>query len=365
MMEYLISVIEGKRTGLVASVVLVLLTLLAYVYIAGLKLFLLPYKFGIRKQFRLPCPVVSIGNLTVGGTGKTPMTLRLCELLTARGLKVVVLNRGYKGDNEYGVAIVSDGKRILLTPEQAGDEATMLAGMLKGIPVIVGKDRRVSGTLAVKEFQPDLILLDDGMQFYQLHRDFEITLLLSEMPFDNGWPFPRGKMREPMTHLRRSSAVVLTQTDRVTPDSIAALKLRVNKLAPGKPIFEATFKPTELVPLAGNDQKELEWLRGRKIGAFCALGNPEGFQGQLTELGAEVVHWHAFPDHHNLTMGELQQFLEQAASVGAEAVIVTDKDGVKLPPVMRPLPIYTLRARMILNDEEGFVNLMLKAVGLK
>ncbi|MEP6757386.1 MAG: tetraacyldisaccharide 4'-kinase [Chthonomonadales bacterium] len=363
MMDYLIEIIEGKRKGVVASVVLILLTLLAYVYMVGLKLFLLPYKLGIRKQFRLPCPVVSVGNLTVGGTGKTPMTLRLCELLLERGLKVVVLNRGYRGASEYGVAIVSDYKRVLLSPEQAGDEATMLAGMLKGVPVVVGKDRRVSGSLAVKEFQPDLILLDDGMQFYQLHRDFEITLLLAEMPFDNGWPFPRGKMREPMTHLKRSSAVVLTRADRVTPTALEALKSKVKRLAPGRPIYEATFRGTGLSPLMGNDRKEMAWLQGRKVGAFCALGNPEGFREQLMEAGAEIVHWQAFPDHHALTMAELQGFLEQSASAGAEAVIVTDKDGVKLPPIMRPLPIYSLRARMVLQDEEEFVNFMLKAVG--
>ena len=292
------------------------------------------------------------------------MTLRLCEQLVERGKKVCILSRGYRGDNEYGTAIVSNGKQILLTAEQAGDEAHMLAGMLQGVPIVVGKDRRISGTLAVKEFHPDLILLDDGMQYYQLHRDFELTLVNAEMPFDNGWPFPRGKMREPMTHLKRSSAVVLTHADRVSDAALSALKARVKRLAPGRPVFESAYQPTGLFALAGGTQQEVSWLAGRKIGAFCALGKPEGFQRQLLEAGAEIVHWQAFTDHHALSMDEFHRFLEQSATLGAEAVLVTDKDAVKLPPIMRPLPVYALRARMLVENEKELLDTILIAAGL-
>jgi tetraacyldisaccharide 4'-kinase len=352
--EYLLSVIRGERGGMRAFLLRGILSLLSCLYNAGLALFLLPYRLGIRKQARLSCPVISIGNLSVGGTGKTPMTQLLCEFLSRRGLKVCVLSRGYRGDKETGVAVVSGGKRTLLDAKTAGDEAVLLAGLLPGVPVVVGKDRRKSGRLAVERFSPDVIVLDDGMQFYQLHRDLEIVLLDAQRPFDNGWTFPRGLLREPPSHLRRAGCIVITNADRAESRALSALKKRVSRLAPRRPIYEARYETYAVRALDRSREHHPEWLKRRRVGALCALGNPQNFRTQLELEGAEVLHFTEFPDHHEPTLGELNDTITTACGLEAEAIIVSDKDAVKLPPLMRPIPFYSLRVRLALDDESGF-----------
>jgi tetraacyldisaccharide 4'-kinase len=359
---YLLTVIRGERGGATASLLRAGLSVLSLVYNAGLKLFLLPYRFGLRKQFRLPCPVVSIGNLTVGGTGKTPMTLWLCENLLRRGQEVCVLSRGYRGGKEHSVAIVSDGKRTLLDAGTAGDEAFMLAGLLPGVPILVGKDRRKSGHLAVERFHPDVIVLDDGMQFYQLYRDVEVVLVDARHPFDNGWTFPRGLLREPRSHIRRASCVVLTHADRVDADSLRALQDGIRDLAPHLPTYTATHQVSCLRALDRSSQRPPTWLKDRRIGALCGLGSPASFREQLERAEAQIVHWKEFPDHHEPTMGELNEFITAACGNEADAIIVTDKDAVKLPPLMRPLPFYALEMRISLSDEQNFLALVLRAL---
>jgi tetraacyldisaccharide 4'-kinase len=357
--ERVLAIIRGEKRGPGAAVARGLLGGLAYVYAGGLKTFLLPYRVGVRKQARLPVPVISVGNLTVGGTGKTPMTLRVCEFLRERGVKVCVLSRGYRGGHEHGAAVVSDERRVLLDAKAAGDEAHMLATMLPGVPVVAGKDRRVTGRLAVEQFAPDVLVLDDGMQFYQLHRDLDIVLLDASRPFDNGWTFPRGLLREPPSHLRRAHCVVITNADRATPEELDALKARVKRIAPGLPVFSARYGIEDLRALDRSATQPAAWLDGRKVAAFCALGSPGGFREQLERAGAEVVHWTVFPDHHAATVGELNEIIAGACGAGAEAIVVTEKDAVKLPPLGRPLTFYALRARLHLDDEPAFFALAL------
>jgi tetraacyldisaccharide 4'-kinase len=360
--ESILSIIRGEKRGPVASTIRGTLAGLAYVYSGGLKLFLLPYKLGIRKQTRLSCPVISIGNLTVGGTGKTPMTQRICEFLVERGVKVCVLSRGYRGENEHGAAVVSNEKQVLLDAKSAGDEAYMLAQMLKGVPVIVGKDRRVSGKLAIEQFKPDVIVLDDGMQFYQLHRDLDIVLLDALRPFDNGWTFPRGLLREPPSHIRRGGCAVITNADKVGEDALKYLGDSIRKLSPTIPLFTAQYEIESLNALDRSAEHSPDWLAGRKVAGFCALGNPAGFREQLERSGADIIHWVVFPDHHAPTMGELNEVIAAACERGAEAIIVTEKDAVKLPPLGRPLTFYALKARMRINDEADFFALVLKSL---
>jgi tetraacyldisaccharide 4'-kinase len=290
----------------------------------------------------------------VGGTGKTPMAQLVCESLTGRGLKVCVLNRGYRGGEEHGVAVVSDEKRVLLDAKTAGDEARMLAGLLPGVPVVVGKDRRQSGRLAIERFHPDVIVLDDGMQFYQLHRDLDIVLVDAQRPFDNGWTFPRGLLREPPTHLKRAGCVVITHADRADESALDVLKERIGRLAPGRPVYTARHRISSLRPLDRSADKSPDWLRGRRVAALCGLGNPGAFRDQLERAGAEVVHWTEFPDHHEPNLGELNDAITAACAMEAEAVIVTEKDAVKLPPLMRPIPFFALQVRMAIDDESSF-----------
>ena len=352
---YLLGVIRGERKGLLPTLLRFILMLLSYVYVAGLKLFLLPYALGIRKQTKLPCPVICVGNLTTGGTGKTPTTQTLCRLLIAQGKRVAILNRGYGGQNEYGCAIVSDGKTVLLTAEQAGDEAFLLASTLPGVPVVVGKDRRVTGKLAYEKFRPDVIVLDDGMQFWQLHKDVLIVLLNASQPFDNGYPFPRGLLREPITHLRRAGIILLTGTQHAKPETLAATREKAARLAPDTPIFEGNLAPTGLVSLTDDKAYSLDWLGDRQVSALSAIGNPAGFAARLTELGAKIIAQYTFRDHEAVGREEWETACRNAQEGSAEAVITTEKDAVKFPhSVDSPIPILSLAVRMQIDGEAEF-----------
>jgi len=348
--SYLLAVARG-RPGLVPTLLRGLLSAMAPAYCIGLELFLLPYRLGIRKRHRLPCPVLCIGNLTTGGTGKTPMTQAVCRLLRAAGKRVVVLSRGYGGQNEYGCAIVSDGERLLLTAKESGDEAYLLASTLPGIPVAVGKDRRVTGRLAWERFHPDVIVLDDGMQFWQLHRDLDIVLLNACEPFDNGWTFPRGLLREPPSHLRRAGIVVLTNAQRAGTEQVATVQKQVAKLAPGVPVFTADLAPTGLRALAGKIEYPLAWLQGQKVAALSALGNPAAFEAMLETLGANLLTRFRFRDHKQITDEELKRACDEAKADHVETVITTEKDAVKLNHEAVSLPLLALQVEMQIEGE--------------
>jgi tetraacyldisaccharide 4'-kinase len=363
MKSYLTSIITGKKQGPDASLIRAGLAPLSWVYSFGLKMYLFPYRTGIRKQTHLCCPVISIGNITTGGVGKTSMTLHICEYLQQMGVQVCVLSRGYRGENEHGSAIVSDYRHVLLDARQAGDEAYMLAKMMAGVPVIVGKDRRVTGSIACRQFQPDVIILDDGMQFYQLHRDMEIALVDATRPFDNGWTFPRGLLREPPGHLQRAHCIVLTNADKVSQEVECSLQAHLRHIAPHAMIVSSFYQPESLRPLNNGHQINAEWLNGKRVGTFCALGNPAAFEKQLQQAGAEVVSSFRLEDHHEPTMQDLNELIQRALSEGAEAIIVTEKDAVKLPPLARPLPFYSLIVRQQVTSPELFFSMIRKTIG--
>jgi tetraacyldisaccharide 4'-kinase len=351
---YLLDVAHGRR-GLVPSLLRGGLGLLAPVYCAGLKTYLLPYKVGLRKSYRLDCPVVCVGNLTTGGTGKTPMTQTLCRSLQAQGRRSVILSRGYGGENEYGCAIVSDAQNVLLNAKQAGDEAYLLASTLPGVPVVVGKDRRITGALAVETFAPDIIVLDDGMQFWQLHRDLDVVLLNACAPFDNGWTFPRGLLREPPSHLRRAGVIVLTNARRAGSAQTEAARARVAKTAPGRPVFTADLMPLSLQKLADGTNLPLDWLQERPVAALSALGNPASFEEMLTGLGADLVARFRFRDHQAITASDLTHLAKEAGAAGAQALLTTEKDAVKITAWAGDLPLVTLQVEMQIDREVEFL----------
>ena len=331
------------------------LTACAPLYCLGLEIYLLPYSLGIRKRTLLNCPVLCVGNLTTGGTGKTPMVQALCRNLLAQGKRIVILSRGYGGKNEYGCAVVSDGKQVLLTPEEAGDEAYLLASTLPGVPVVVGKDRRITGKLANERFQPDLIVLDDGMQFWQLHRDLDIVLLNACEPFDNGWTFPRGLLREPPSHLRRAGIIVLTNAHQAGAAQVADVRAQASRLAPNVPLFTADLLPTDLHSFSDRVQYTADWLKGRKIAALSALGNPAAFEATLRTLKAEIVTAFRFRDHQEIQPVDLDRVFVEAYATDAEAVVTTAKDAVKMSPSAATLPFLILNVTMQIDDQETFL----------
>lgn len=354
--------LDGRARGVGPSAARAGLAALAAAYSGGLRAYLALYDWGIRKRTRLPCPVLSVGNITMGGTGKTPMTRYLCERLTERGLRVCVLSRGYRGAHEHGVGIVSNTQRVLLNAAQAGDEAYWLAVALPGVPVLVGKDRRKTGALACAQFQPDAIVLDDGMQYYQLHRDLEIALVSCVRPFDNGWTLPRGLLREPPSHLARAHAVVLTHADKISRAASDELAEIVGRLAPRARVFRAAYCISELRALDRSDVRPATWLRGRPVATFCGIARPDEFERQVELEGAAIVARTRLGDHETPTMADVERSVTDAVRQGAEAVIVSEKDAVKLPPLGRPIPFYALAADLRIESEADLIAMAMGVV---
>lgn len=374
--NYLLEVSNG-RTGFVPSLLRGGLGLLAPVYCVGLKTYLLPYNLGLRKRTRLNCSVICVGNLTTGGTGKTPMTQTLCRLLQAQGKQVVILSRGYGGDNEYGCAVVSDSNNVYLNAEAAGDEAFLLAVSLPGIPVLVGKDRRITGKLAVERFKPDVIVLDDGLQFWQLHRDLDIVLLNAYRPFDNGWTFPRGLLREPPSHLRRAGITVLTNARKVPVSQLEALQKRAAELAPNTSVFTADLVPLALHSLresqfdkksfdpSVNPSLTVEWLQGKRVAALSALGNPRSFEETITASGGEIVQRFRFRDHQQITGVMLSEIVTASRQAGAQALLTTEKDAVKMNLKSEQFPCYALQIAMQVDHEAELMALISKIIQIR
>ena len=215
--EYFRQLWDGKLTGSADCIFMVLLTLLSFVYALILQLRVLVYKAGLLRSFRLPCPVISVGNLTVGGTGKTPMTLYLARWFMDRGKRVVILSRGYGGSLEGTIRIVADGSTILLSPGDAGDEPYLLANSLPGVMVVIGSDRYQAGCLALERLNPDIFILDDGFQHLRLKRDLNLLLLDCEKPFGNGRTLPAGILREPVSAIERADLVIFTRCNGNEP----------------------------------------------------------------------------------------------------------------------------------------------------
>lgn len=336
---------------------------LAAVYDAGLEAYLLAERIGLRRRERLPIPVISIGNLTVGGTGKTPMTQWLSRRLQAEGRRVAVLSRGHGGTSQ-SVRVVSDLERVRLTAADAGDEPVLLAQALPGVPVLVGKDRRLSGREALRLFDLDVLVLDDGFQYWQLGRDLDIVLLDARRPFDNGFPLPRGLLREPMRHLKRAGVIVVTRAGRMTPAERTALAATVAGFAPAARLFFADHKTIGFVPAdaLSSPLLPLSLLSGARVAAVSAIAQPQSFVDMLRgTAGAEVVYEKAWADHQAITDTEAQAVMKDAVQAGADALVMTEKDAVKWPfSADTRLPVYALRIEMAVEDEAGLMNTVLR-----
>ncbi len=320
-------VLSGEDTSLGASLLRAALTPLSWLHRAGLEAYLLPYKTGLRKRHRLPVPVISIGNLSSGGTGKTPMAALVGRLLRESGRRVVILSRGHGGSHEKqpGAKIVSRGDgKILLAPEVAGDEPTLLARLLPDAPILVGRDRRVSGQLAINEFAPDVILLDDGLQFWQLHRDLDIVLLDASRPFDNGRVLPRGLLREPPSHLSRAQVVVLTRAERTTPEALESTKNQVRSLAPRARLLVASHAPDGWRDRHGSVTTA---PLGEEIVAFSGIADGEAFALGLRAQGLTLKTTVNFADHHAYNKGGIEALIGRGPSA---TFVTTEKDLVKV-----------------------------------
>lgn len=366
---YLYRVIHGERRGLLPTILLLFLRLFSSVYALGVNVKLSMYRLGILEQHKLPCYVISLGNITVGGTGKTPTAQRLATLIRDMGYRVVILNRGYRAAWQEDVGLVSDGQKIYMTAAEAGDEAYLLAKSLPGVPVVIGKERAVSGEYAVKQLNAQVIILDDAYQHWQLARDLDIVLIDSLNRFGNNFLLPRGTLREPLTNLNRAHAFLLTKVDQTTDnarDSIRDTLVQYNEKAL---IVESIHRPRWFIEIESwykgvrDCGIALENVRGQSVVAISAIGNPSSFEQTIADIEVNVIDSLRFPDHHHYTMSEMQWAMERAVKKGANALVTTEKDAVKIPAEFihshRPLPVYVLGIEVrFLDGYEEFMQLI-------
>jgi tetraacyldisaccharide 4'-kinase len=352
---YLERVILGEERGLLSWAVRGFAWPLSIVYRSGLCLYLWLYRVGLRKKCKLPATVISIGNLTFGGTGKTPAVEKVCRILTGLGLSVAILSRGY-GSRTRGSLIVSDGNSIFASVDQCGDESLVLAQSLPGIPVVVGKDRRASGRLACEKFNSQVLVLDDGFQYWQLDRDLDIVIIDGSRPFGSGYIMPSGNLREPITGLRRAHAVLINSTSSAAA-AVEDSKRKVQRIAPAASIFVCRRKPVRIRKVDGSIF-DLSWLRGRRVVAFCGIGNPRSFFDTLVSIGAVLCESIAFPDHHVYSDAEIEQLLIRLGANRADALLTTAKDAVRLKNSQRIKDLYVLDIVLEIDEEHQFTELL-------
>jgi tetraacyldisaccharide 4'-kinase len=326
------------------------------------------YQKGIARSYDLGVPVISVGNITLGGTGKTPLAAFVAGVLADNGRKVCILTRGYKRANSGKRVLVSDGTKILAGAKESGDEPFELALKLLGVSaVIADKDRAAAGIWARENLGSDAFILDDGFQHLKLGRDLDLVTIDATNPFGNGWLLPQGTLREPVESLQRAGAIILTRANLA--ENIDSLKAQVKKIAPHPPLFVSHNKTTRLVSLSGLFTGELEASlpvpAPEKALAFCALGNPPAFFGQLRAEGFGLAGTEAFPDHHAYSQKDILGLEDLARTCQAEILLTTAKDAVKLKELQFSIPCYVVESELVFDDEPALRELILKTLKSK
>jgi len=327
------------------------------------------YNVRIFRDKTLGVQVIAIGNLTLGGTGKTPVVEKFARALRDAGRNVAILSRGYRSkpvplhtkilnkillrEDQTPPRIVSDGKSLLLDSEMAGDEPYMLASNLKDVVVLVDKDRVKSGRYAIEKFGCDTLLLDDGFQYWDLQgRRHDVVLIDRQQPFGNEHLLPRGTLREPPSHLARAQTIFITKSDGNT----AELRKRINKLNPTAAIIECVHHPLYFEDVFSGERVGLDFLAGKRVASLSGIAQPESFEQSLVKLGAELLYSKRFTDHHRFTQQEILNAINRSKKRQAEIIVTTQKDAVRFPKIdRRDLPIYFMRVEIqIMNGANDF-----------
>jgi tetraacyldisaccharide 4'-kinase len=318
------------------------------------------YNVRILRDKTLGVQVIAIGNLTVGGTGKTPVVEKFARELRDAGRTVAILTRGYRSKpaplhrrvvnrlllrtDHTPPRIVSDGKSLLLDSEMAGDEPYMLASNLKDVVVLVDKDRVKSGRYAIEKFGCDTLLLDDGFQYWDLRgRRHDVVLVDCQQPFGNEHMLPRGTLREPPSHLARAHTIFITKSDGHT----AALRERITRLNSTAAIIECVHRPLYLEDVFTGERHALDIVHGKKVASLSGIAQPESFEQSLVKLGGELVYTKRFVDHHRFTQQEILNAINRSKKRQADIIITTQKDAVRFPKIdRRDLPFYFMRVEI-------------------
>lgn len=308
-----------------------LLWLFSLGYGAGVQLRRAMYKSGFIRCKELPCKVISVGNLTLGGTGKSPMTVFLARLIKQTGYRVAVCSRGYGGRCSRGGGVVSDGRNLLMTPEDAGDEPVMMAEKMEGIPVVIGKDRYDAGLIAVNRFKIDVLVLDDAFQHLKLKRDVNLLLMDGRQPFGNGHLFPRGELREPASAIIDGDVIVFTRSHRAGGGCPKESGLKPDGRYQDLPLFKARHIPQIYRLTAGRKiPVHRDEAAGLRIIAFSGIAKNSHFKESLKDLGFDLAEFLDFPDHYWYTDEDIQQIRDKRLQSGAAYIVTTEKDMARI-----------------------------------
>ncbi|MBR0197544.1 MAG: tetraacyldisaccharide 4'-kinase [Kiritimatiellae bacterium] len=369
--NYLVKLIQEKGADqnqpFSIRLLLNLLKVFSFIFasIVSIRYFL--YRTSILKRFPLGIQVISIGNVTAGGTGKTPVTEIFARTLAANGRKVAILSRGYRRKETpfwrrvftqviEQPLVVSDGKHILLDAATGGDEPYMLASNLPGVAVVVDRNRVKAGRYAIKRLGCDTLILDDGFQYQKLKHSVEVVLVDSTNPFGNGYMLPRGILREPARHIKRADIIFLTKC-RGDVSAIVDEIRRHNKTAE---IVECNHSPKTLKDVWSREEFPLDWLQGKTCCTLSGIASPKGFENSLRRLGSKVIWCERYADHHRYEPGEILYALNRTADMGADALITTEKDAVRFPR-FETSPVKCLYLRIsieILKGSENFSDII-------
>ena len=368
--QFVLEVIYGQRKGKRAALLRVILYSLSKVFTVAVKTRRFLYNFRILRDSTLGVQVIAIGNLTAGGTGKTPVVEKFARELQDAGRKVAILSRGYRSkppplyerlinklllrEDITPPKVVSDGKSLLLDSESAGDEPYMLASNLRDVVVLVDKDRVKAGRFAIDKYSCDTLLLDDGFQYWKLKgRRQDVVLIDRQQPFgNNGKLLPRGTLREPPSHLSRANIIFITKSDGNTEE----LRGTIAKYNPEASVIECVHSPLYFEDVFTGEREGLDFLNGKKVAALSGIALPASFEESLMDLGADLVYTKRFVDHHRFSQQEVLNVINRGKTRQADFIVTTQKDAVRFPKIdRRDLPIYFMRVEIkILKGAKNF-----------
>lgn len=364
--SYLVKLIQepGADCNQPAGIRFLLLVLkgVSFVFLAVVSVRYFFYRTGIMRRYPLGIQVISIGNVTAGGTGKTPVTEIFARTLAAEGRKVAILSRGYRRKEApwwqrmftqviEPPLVVSDGNRVLLDSATGGDEPYMLASNLPGVAVVVDRNRVKAGRYAIKRLGCDTIILDDGFQYQKLKHSVEVVLVDATNPFGNGNMLPRGILREPAGNLKRADIIFLTKCR----GDVSAVKEEIRKYNQKAEIVVCNHSPRVLKDVWSREEYPLSWLDGKTVCTLSGIASPKGFENSLRHLGAKVVWCDRYADHHRYDSSEVLYALNRTADMGADALVTTEKDAVRFPR-FETTPVKCLYLRIAIEIFEGAEN---------
>ena len=369
--SYLVKLIQEKGSDLDQpfgiNLLLHVLKGLSYLFLMVVSIRYFLYRTGLLRRYPLGTQVISIGNVTAGGTGKTPVTEIFARTLAAEGRKVAILSRGYRRKEApwwqrlftqviEKPLVVSDGRRVLLDSATGGDEPYMLASNLPGVAVVVDRNRVKAGRYAVNRLGCDTLILDDGFQYQKLKHSIEVVLVDSTNPFGNGNMLPRGILREPVRNLKRADIIFLTKCR----GDVSAVKEEIRRYNTTAEIVECNHTPKVMKDVWSREEFPLDWLRDKTVCTLSGIASPKGFENSLRHLGAKVVWCERYADHHRYDASEVLYALNRTADMGADALVTTEKDAVRFPR-LETAPVKCLYLRIaieILVGGESFTQLI-------